>query len=44
MIAKDGHMEIFNPNLGCVIGILNSSNDFGRSHRIVYCTIGICIM
>lgn len=35
MIAKDGHMQIFNPNLDCLVGILNLSNDFGHSHKIV---------
>jgi hypothetical protein len=34
-IAKDGHMQMFNPNLGCVVRILKPGNDFGCSHEIV---------
>jgi hypothetical protein len=35
MIAKDGNVQIFNPSLSYVVGILNSGNDFGHSHKIV---------
>jgi hypothetical protein len=35
MVVEDGHRQMFNPDLGGVVGILNLSNDFRSLHKIV---------
>ncbi len=35
MVVENGHKQMFNPDLGGVVGILNLGNDFRGLHRIV---------
>ncbi len=35
MVVEDGHRQMFNPNLGGVVRILNLGNDFRGLHKIV---------